>query len=103
MMLIWEAADAHLSQSVHEPHWYLDLVAVDPARQGAGIGSALLQAVHALAEAEDWLTALLTFRARDISLYERHGYEVVAAGAEPVSGLEYWGLQRASRPRKDQS
>lgn len=103
MMHLWEAADVHLSQAIPEPHWYLDMVAVEPSRQGAGIGSALLQAVHTLAAAEGLPTALLTFRARNVPFYERHGYEVVAAGAEPVAGLEYWGLRRAAQPRSGAS
>jgi GNAT superfamily N-acetyltransferase len=93
---IFEASDAPLAAAMPEPHWYLDTVAVEPTRQGAGIGSALVQAVHALAETESWPTALLTFRARNIPFYERHDYEVVARGTEPMSSLDYWGFRRAS-------
>lgn len=96
MMHSWEAADAHLSQAVSEPHWYLDMVAVDPPRQGTGVGRALLQAVHALAEIDGWPTVLLTFRARNVPFYQRHGYVVVAQGVEPHAGLAYWGLRRAA-------
>jgi GNAT superfamily N-acetyltransferase len=101
VMHIWEAADAHLSQALPEPHWYLDMVAVEPTRQGVGIGSALLQAVHSLAEVEGWPTALLTFRARNVPFYERHGYEVVAGGTEPISALDYWGFRRAPACTQD--
>ncbi len=96
MMHIWEVADEHLSQAVSEPHWYLDMVAVEPSRQGTGIGSALLRAVHALADIDGWPTVLLTFRARNIPFYERHGYEVVATGTEPSADLDYWGLRRTA-------
>jgi GNAT superfamily N-acetyltransferase len=91
----FEASDAPLAAVMPEPHWYLDTLAVEPTRQGAGIGSALLQAVHALADAEVWPTALLTFRARNVPFYERHGYAVVAGGTEPMSALDYWGFRRA--------
>jgi ribosomal protein S18 acetylase RimI-like enzyme len=95
MSEIWEAANMHLSQAVPEPHWYLDMVAVDPGRQGCGIGSALLRAVHEMADADGWATALLTFQPRNICLYERLGYERVGAGPDPVSGLNYWCFRRA--------
>ena len=38
----------------------------EPARQGTGVGGALLLAVQALAEAVSWPTVLLTFRARNV-------------------------------------
>jgi GNAT superfamily N-acetyltransferase len=97
MMEIWEAADVRLSAAVAEPHWYLDMVAVDPARQGAGIGGALLRAVHARADAAGWPTALRTFRPRNRPFYQWHGYEAVATGSEPTAGLDFWGFRRAPR------
>ncbi len=72
---------------ITEPHWYLPFIGVDPARQGAGIGAALLQ--HALAICDrDGLPAYLeSSNPRNISLYRRHGFEVVGeiqAGSSPV-------------------
>ena len=60
-----------------EPHWYLPLVGVDPARQGGGSGSELLR--HALAACDrDGTPAYLeSTNARNIPLYERHGFEVL--------------------------
>ena len=60
-----------------EPHWYLPLIGVDPARQGSGLGSQLLQ--HALARADrDGLPAYLeSTNPANVSLYERHGFAVV--------------------------
>ena len=60
----------------HEPLWYLAMIGVDPARQGMGLGSALL--AHALAEvdreAKPAYLEATTERSRD--LYARHGFEV---------------------------
>ena len=60
-----------------EPHWYLPLIGVDPTRQGAGHGSALLR--HALARCDrDRLPAYLeSSNPKNIPLYERHGFERV--------------------------
>ena len=70
-----------------EPHWYLPLIGVDPIHQGNGTGSALMK--HALEACDrDGLIAYLeSSNPRNISLYERHGFEVVGeiqVGGSPV-------------------
>lgn len=59
-----------------EPVWYLPLIGVDPARQGQGLGSALL--AHALAEVdrESKAAYLEATSERNRDLYARHGFEV---------------------------
>lgn len=60
-----------------QPHWYLPLVGVELTRQGQGHGSAMLS--HALRRCDgDRLPAYLeATTSRSISLYERHGFEVI--------------------------
>lgn len=60
-----------------ESHWYLSIIGVDPARQGQGLGAQLLQ--HTLARCdEDGLPAYLeSSNPANISLYGRHGFEVM--------------------------
>ena len=60
-----------------EPHWYLPLIGVDPAKQGRGYGSALLR--HALERIDrDKRSAYLeSTNPANIPLYQRHGFEVV--------------------------
>ena len=60
-----------------EPHWFLPLIAVDPANQGQGIGSRLMQ--HAVAHCDATATRayLESSNPRNISLYARHGFRVV--------------------------
>ena len=70
-----------------EPHWYLPLIGVDPARQGRGLGSALL--AHALRRCdEDRAPAYLeSSNPTNIPLYERHGFRVlgeIRVGSSPV-------------------
>ncbi len=69
-----------------EPHWYLPLLGVDPAYQSRGYGGALMQ--HALRRVdEDHLPAYLeSTNPRNVSLYLRHGFEVIGeiqAGSSP--------------------
>ena len=62
----------------HEPHWYLPLIGVDPAHQRKGYGAALLQ--HALRQCDrDHTPAYLeSSNPANMSLYERHGFRVLA-------------------------
>ena len=70
----------------HEPHWYLPLIGVDPACQGQGHGAALMR--HALQRSDrDGVPAyLVSSNPRNISLYLRHGFEIMGEiqfGASP--------------------
>lgn len=61
----------HLS----EPHWYLPLIAADPARQGCGLGIALMEAAIARIDADGRPAYLESSNPRNIPLYERFGFE----------------------------
>lgn len=68
------------------PHWYLPMIGVDPAQQRRGCGGELLR--HTLAACDrDGLPAFLeSTNPANVSLYERHGFEVlgtVRAGSSP--------------------
>ncbi len=70
-----------------EPHWYLPLIGVDPTRQGHGTGSALMAHALATCDRDGVIAYLESSNPRNISLYERHGFEVIGeiqAGSSPV-------------------
>lgn len=96
-------ADKVFAQMTHfhlkEPHWYLPLIAVDPARQGQGLGDKLM--AHALARCDaDGLPAYLeSSNPRNLSFYERHGFTVlgrIQAGSSPT----LVPMLRKPRPRR---
>ena len=92
--VVFGPADEALHHAVAEPHWYLDVLAVEPARQGLGIGGNLLRAVNARADADGVPVMLLTYQPRNLLLYQRHGYEMIREGMEPASGVRWWGFRR---------
>lgn len=66
-----------------EDDLYIDQIAVDPARQGTGVGSWMLQRIDELARARglgglSLITAEMAVA--NIRLYERHGFEIVRRG-----------------------
>ncbi|MFW6094260.1 MAG: GNAT family N-acetyltransferase [Pseudomonadota bacterium] len=60
-----------------EPHWYLPQIAVDPACQGQGLGAALMKHALARCDADGVIAYLESSNPRNVSLYERHGFEVM--------------------------
>jgi ribosomal protein S18 acetylase RimI-like enzyme len=69
------------------PHWYLPWFGVDPALQGQGVGRVLMARCLATVDADHLPAYLESPNPRNISFYERHGFEVVGvtrAGTAPV-------------------
>jgi ribosomal protein S18 acetylase RimI-like enzyme len=79
-----------------EPHWYLPFIGVDPTRQGAGYGSALL--IHALKNADrDKLPAYLEATSPGSKrLYERHGFEAIGE-IQSADSPPMWPMLRKAR------
>ncbi len=69
--LFAKMAEFHL----REPHWYLPLIAADPARQGQGLGTALMEAAIARIDPDGRPAYLESSNPRNIPLYERFGFE----------------------------
>ena len=81
---VFEAMESYHPE---DPCWYLPIIAVDPFYQGNGYGSQLMK--HALSRVdEDGLPAYLeSSNPRNISLYERHGFEnmgQIQIGTSPI-------------------
>jgi len=81
---VFEAMDSYHPDT---PCWYLPLISVDPFHRGKGLGSQLMK--HALNRIdEEGIPAYLeSSNPRNISLYERHGFEVmgeIQIGTSPL-------------------
>ncbi len=69
-----------------EPHWYLPLIGVDPAYRGKGIGGALMKYAAQQCDHDQTPAYLESTNPRNVSLYQRHGFEVlgeVQVGTSP--------------------
>jgi GNAT superfamily N-acetyltransferase len=89
-----EPAHEALHQTVPELHWLLDVIAVEPAQQGRGVGSALLRAVSERADADRTPIALMTYNPANLGIYQHFGYGVVCEGRVSGSGVPWWGMRR---------
>jgi GNAT superfamily N-acetyltransferase len=84
MMQVFEQMDR-----VHppDPCWYLPLIGVDPAHQGRGCGSALLRYALARCDRDGMPAYLESSNPRNVSLYLRHGFEMIGniqVGSSPT-------------------
>ena len=60
----------------HEPHWYLEVLSINPANQRQGHGSALLAPVLARCDDEELPAYLETNRKSNVPYYLRFGFEL---------------------------
>jgi GNAT superfamily N-acetyltransferase len=86
----WCWIDAHAPA---EPRWLLDSIAVDPAVQGRGYGTALITAGLERARSDGIGAYLSTGTERNVAIYERIGFRVVQALDAPGNGPRIWFME----------
>lgn len=78
-----------------EPHWYLPLIAADPARQGQGLGTALMEVAIAHIDEDGRPAYLDSSNPRNVPLYERFGFECVGEIKTRTSPVQFPMVRRA--------
>jgi len=76
-----------------QPYRYLSILGTDPALQGQGLGSALLQQGTQRSDLEQVPTLLHTATARDVAFYARRGFAVIGQ-TRPPGGPTLWAMRR---------
>lgn len=87
-----------------QPYWYLEVVGVDPAAQGLGVGTRLLEPILVRADEAGQRCYLETMTERNVAWYGKLGFEVSKAGVSFAPGgppnwtmLRHPSQQRAVR------
>ncbi len=78
-----------------EAHYYLEYLGAAPEYQGRGLGSAILHSLTAKADEENKGCYLETASPRNVPLYQRHGFTVIAE--KSIIGLKAWFMWRPAR------
>ncbi|MFU7526996.1 GNAT family N-acetyltransferase [Qipengyuania sp. ASV99] len=81
----------------HEEHWYLPIIGCDPMYLGEGLGGMLMKTALERIDAEGLPAYLESSNSRNVSLYERHGFEVIGEiqhGSSPVMLPMYRAARR---------
>jgi ribosomal protein S18 acetylase RimI-like enzyme len=89
-VLRWTAAWAE--RDPEDPHVHLGPLAVEPRRQGQGIGSRILTEHCSKLDEEGQIGYLETDKAENVALYERFGFQVV--GEAEIIGVLNWFMWR---------
>lgn len=77
-------------------HWYLALLATDPAAQGRGLASALVGWGLGVADRDGRPAYLETQKEANVAWYARHGFEVTAE-VQVADAPRIWCLARAPK------
>jgi len=80
-----------------EPHWYLPMIGVDPGKQNRGTGSALMAYSLLQCDADGLPAYLESSNPRNISLYERFGFEQIGTIRHGDSAPLFPMLRKARR------
>jgi ribosomal protein S18 acetylase RimI-like enzyme len=76
------------------PHWYLQIIGVDPAYQGQGFSSRLLRPVLERIDRERMPCYLETNAVKNVAIYRRFGFEVVSEDKMPGTEVTTFAMLR---------
>lgn len=76
------------------PHWYLEIIGVDPVHQGQGFSSRLLRPVLGRIDWERMPCFLETNTQRNVAIYQRFGFEVVSEDRLPGTEVTSFAMLR---------
>jgi GNAT superfamily N-acetyltransferase len=89
---------------VSQTHWYLLLLGVAPSAQGQGFGGRLLARLSEQAEDAREPCFLETERSKNVGIYRKYGYEVVAESeVARLGNLKIWHMRRPPQPGSTRS
>jgi ribosomal protein S18 acetylase RimI-like enzyme len=77
-----------------QPHWYLSLLAADPASQRTGAGASLLADMFTRLDVAGLQCCTETSNEMNVPYYQRHGFVVVGEGAYSLDGPRFWIMRR---------
>jgi len=94
VLIIQDRIDRHHPRT---PHWYLQAVGTEPARQGKGLGGHILR--HRLGDVDraGMPAYLESSKASNIPVYERLGFEVTGSFRLPFGGPEIFPMWRPAQ------
>ena len=83
-----------------EPHWYLNVIATLPTRQGQGLGARALGPMCARFDDTGAAAYLESSNPRNMTLYRRHGFEEINDPIQLPDGPALFPMWRAPQPRR---
>jgi ribosomal protein S18 acetylase RimI-like enzyme len=91
------ALDVIEKRHPHEPHYYLQAIGTDPAKQGKGFGGVVIRRQLAVADAAGMPCYLESSKDTNIPIYKSFGFEVTGEITLP-NGPTIWPMWRNAHP-----
>jgi ribosomal protein S18 acetylase RimI-like enzyme len=82
------------------PHWYLQIIGVDPAYQGQGFSNQLVRPMLKRIDREHLPCFLETNTDKNAAIYQRFGFEVVSKDKIPGTEVTSFAMLRKAQPRE---
>ena len=93
------ARNAAAKQAGGAPSWYLALLGTDPGHRGRGVARALLERTLERCDIEGLPVWLETTSDGNVTIYERFGFDTIAAIGGGAVLPDLWVMRREPRPR----
>jgi GNAT superfamily N-acetyltransferase len=95
-MVITGMLGAQKLHPAEPPHWYLAILGTDPAAQGGGLGSAMMQPILEECDRDGVGAYLESSKEQNLDFYARHGFRVTSERDLP-RGPRLWPMWREPR------
>jgi GNAT superfamily N-acetyltransferase len=82
------------ARELTEPHTIIDILAVDPAAQGCGVGTGLLHRYLQAADQQQLPAYLITHNPRNLAFYQRSGFQVIREAPVAPGAVLGWSMRR---------
>ncbi len=93
-LVVFKYEEERHKHLVPQDHWYLQNIAVKPEEQGKGHGGQLLKTMIKHLERENLPIYLETNTEKNVSIYQRYGFEVLEHAIIPDTDVPFWGMLR---------
>ncbi|MBN1369703.1 MAG: GNAT family N-acetyltransferase [Dehalococcoidaceae bacterium] len=80
-----------------EPHWFLQLLGVDPAYHGQGVSSRLVKPMLERIDREGLPCFVDTNTEKNVAIYRHFGFELISESKVPGTELPHYALLRKPR------
>ena len=96
-MMVFNYEEERHKHLVPYDHWYFQNIAVKPEEQGKGYGGLLISTMLKTIESEGLPVYVDTNTEKNVSIYQKYGFEIIEHGIIPETPIPLWCMLRKPR------